>query len=338
MRDTPGEMLAFVRAVEAGGFSAAARALDLTPSAMSKIISRLEERLGVRLLHRTTRSLSLTPEGEQYFARAQRIVADIEATEQELTRTRQAPRGRLRVHTGAAFGLHQLPPVLPMFMARYPEIELTLTVADRVPDLVDEGIDIAIRLGRLPDSTLVARKICDVERVICASPEYLKKHGVPRTADDLTRHNCLRLSELPELSYWPFESPGGGVKMVEVHGSFSANNAESLLQMAAAGVGLVRLTDLTVGALLTAGALVKVPVAHHRVEPVPLLAVMPSGRHRLPKVTAMVEFLIEKFADAPWRMAPLKPRARGSSAAPSSASASATAPAPARRRGTSARP
>lgn len=299
----PAEMAVFVRAVESGGFSPAARALALTPSAVSKVVTRLEDRLGVRLLNRTTRSLSLTPEGEQYFTRAQRILAEIEQAEGEVTRARLAPRGLLRAHTSVAFGLHQLPPVLPEFVARYPEIELMLTVTDRLADLVDEGIDVAVRLGKLPDSTLVTRKITDIERVVCAAPSYLAKHGTPKAPDDLRQHNCLRLFTQPALSVWPFNDPHarGRPRMIEVEGRLSANNADTLLQMAVGGLGIARLADLTVGAALQSGALVPVLAEYHYVEPVPLQALMPPGRHRLPKVTAMVDFLIEHFASAPWR-------------------------------------
>ena len=301
--DRTGEMGVFVRSVEGGGFTAAARALGLTPSAVSKVITRLETRLGVRLLNRTTRSLSLTAEGEQYYQRAQRILGEIEDAEREVTAGRVAPRGVLRMHVSVAFGLNQLPPVLPQFLARYPQVELVMTVTDRVVDLVDEGVDLAVRLGRLPDSSLVARRICDIERVICAAPGYLRKHGTPRQPEDLLKHNCLRLSEQPRLSFWPFDDPAApqGVRTIEVRGNFSATNAETLVQMAVQGLGIVRLADLTVGPALQDGRLVRVLDDVHHVEGVPMNALMQPGRHRQPKVAAMVDFLIEQFADAPWR-------------------------------------
>ena len=186
-----GEMGIFVRAVELGGFSAAARALELTPSAVSKAISRLEDRLGVRLLNRTTRSLTPTPEGATFLERSRRILADIDEAEQEITRFRSAPRGRLRLHISVAFGLHLLPPVLPDFVRRYPEVELDITVNDREPDFAEEGIDLAVRSGDVADQSLIARRICLMERVICAAPSYLKAHGVPRTPDDLLAHDAI---------------------------------------------------------------------------------------------------------------------------------------------------
>lgn len=303
--DTPGEMKAFVRAVELGGFSAAARDLDLTPSALSKLTTRLEDRLGVRLMNRTTRKLALTAEGEAYFASAKRILAEIAEAEAEVTRFAAHPKGLLRVNVGVAFGLHQLAPAMPKFLERYPEIALDITVTDRLVDLVEEGADIAIRNGVLRDSSLVAKKICDLHRVICASPAYLKRHGVPQTPQALLEHNCISISGAPQLRRWPFDT-SQGTEYVEVGGNVSANNAETLLQLATHGVGIIRLTDVIVGGAIRAGALVPVLTDVHHVEPVPLSAVYPHGRHKSPRVAAFVSFLVEQFADAPWR-----PRANG---------------------------
>lgn len=305
------ELAALVTSVELGGFSAAARQLGVTPSAVSKTISRLENRLGVRLLNRTTRRLTLTPEGEAFFARGQRILADLDEAEQEVTRFRATPRGLLRMHSLVAFGLHQLPPVLPEFFERYPEIEIELTVHDRVVDLVAEGGDLAVRTGPLPDSTLVARRICDTERLICAAPSYLERRGTPSTPDDLLRHDCLYVTGQTSLREWPFKDPDapGGVRRIAVHGRFSADNADSVVRLALHGVGIIRLGELVVAEHVRAGRLVPLLTDVHYVEPVPLWAVCPPGRLRSPKVTAMVEFLIEKFGDAPWRHATAVDRA-----------------------------
>jgi DNA-binding transcriptional LysR family regulator len=295
-------MRAFVRAVELGGFSAAARDLDLTPSALSKLTTRLEDRLGVRLMNRTTRKLALTAEGEAYFASAKRILADIAEAEAEVTRFAAQPKGLLRVNVGVAFGLHQLAPSLPRFLERYPEIELDITVTDRLVDLVEEGADVAIRNGVLRDSSLVAKKICDLHRVICASPAYLKKYGVPKTPAALLDHNCVSISGAPQLRRWPFDTPQG-TEYVEVRGNVSANNAETLLQLAATGVGIIRLTDVIVGDGIRAGWLTPILTDVHHVEPVPLSAVFPHGKHKSPRVAAFVNFLVEEFAGAPWRHA-----------------------------------
>src|SRR5688572_21473454 len=215
------DMIAFVRAVERGGFSAAARDLGLTPSAVSKLVTRLEDRLGVRLLNRTTRRLALTAEGEGFFQRSQRILADIAEAEEEVGRSRVQPRGLLRVNVGTAFGMHQLVPALPEFLTRHPDVQVELTITDRVVDLIEEGADLGIRLGTLPDSSLVARRISEVERVICASPAYLRRHGTPRKPADLRGHNCLNMANAPSLRRWPFEGRDG-VEQVEVAGNLSA--------------------------------------------------------------------------------------------------------------------
>lgn len=295
-------MTAFVRAVELGGFSTAAREMGLTPSAISKLVTRLEDRLGVRLLDRTTRRLALTPEGEAYFHRSQRILSDIEEAENEVASFRAQPRGLLRVNVGTAFGMHQLVPALPEFLERYPEMQVELTLTDRVVDLIEEGADVAIRLGTLGDSSLVARRICELERVVCAAPAYLKRHGTPRKPEDLLEHNCLSVDYAPSLRRWPFAS-GEGVRHVEVLGNVSANNADALLNLALLGVGVIRLSEVIVAEALRAGKLVALLADVHHSEPLPLHAVYPQGRHRSPRVAAMVDFLVERFASAPWRSA-----------------------------------
>ena len=297
----PSDMAAFVRAVEKGGFSPAARELGLTPSAISKLVTRMENRLGVRLLNRTTRRLALTPEGEAFFHRAQRILADIEEAENEVARFRERPSGRLRISVGTAFGGYQFVPALPEFLARYPEIEVELTMTDRIVDLMEEGADVGIRSGELLDSSLVARRICDMERVICASPAYLKKRGTPRKPADLADHNCLVLAASPQFHQWPFDTPDG-VRNIEVYGNVTASNAETLVQLAIMGLGLIRLADVIVGDAISKGLLKPVLADVHHVEPLPLHAVFPHGRHRSPRVAALVDFLVEKFADSPWRV------------------------------------
>lgn len=293
-------MAAFVRSVELGGFSAAARELGITPSALSKLVTRLEDRLGVRLINRTTRRLHLTPEGEAFFERSRRILAEIDEAEAEISRFGERPRGRLRLHTGVAFGLHQFAHAVPEFLERYPEIELDITVTDRLVDIVEEGVDLAIRIGALPDSSQHARLICTLKRVICASPAYLERYGTPQTPDDLARHNCLWVSSQPMLKRWPFDTEVG-LRVVEVSGNVLANNAETVLQLALVGVGITRLADLIVGTPIRQGTLLPILTRWHHVDPVPLYAVYPHGKHRSPKVGAMVDFLVERFGHAPWR-------------------------------------
>jgi DNA-binding transcriptional LysR family regulator len=251
--DRAAEMTAFVRAVETGGFSAAARELGLTPSALSKLVTRLEDRLGARLLQRTTRRLQLTAEGEAFYARARPILKAMDEAEAEVTEAGASPRGLLRLHCGSTFGMHQLAPAIPRFQARHPGGRIDITISDERLDMMQEGVDLAIRIGPLDESSLVARRICNLERVICASPAYLERHGTPRTPDDLQRHNCLWITSLPALRRWPFDTDDG-IRVVHVDGNVVTNNAETVLQLAVAGVGVTRLSDVVVADAIRAGA------------------------------------------------------------------------------------
>lgn len=298
--DRAAEMTAFVRAVETGGFTAAARAMGLTPSALSKLVTRLEDRLGARLLQRTTRRLLLTAEGEAFYARARPILSAMDEAEAEVTQASASPRGLLRLHCGSAFGMHRLASAIPRFQELHPEVELDITISDQPPGAMEEGIDVAIRIGPLDESSMVARRICNLERVICASPAYLARRGTPRTPDDLQQHNCLWITSLPALRRWPFDTDDG-IRVVQVGGNVAANTAETVLQLAVAGVGITRLTDVIVGDAVRRGELVPILTDWHHVEPVPLYATYPSGRNLSPKVRAMVDFLVAEFGSAPWR-------------------------------------
>lgn len=294
-------MLAFVRAVECNGFTLAARELRVTPSAVSKLVTRLERRLGVRLLQRSTRRLALTAEGEFYFERVRRIVNDIEDAEADVMRFRAQPRGRVRVSVGTAFAAYALVPALPEFMTRYPEISLDLIVTDRLVDWVEAGVDLAIRVGPLGDLNLAARRIGDLERVICAAPAYLEQHGVPRTPEDLAHHNCLVLAGLPGQTEWPFRRPGG-VRPLAVKGNITVNNAETLFELALLGLGVIRLSDIIVGPAIQSGRLVPILLDVHQPEPLAVHAVYSPVRHRPPRVDVLIQYLLEKFASVPWRL------------------------------------
>ncbi len=294
-------MLAFVRAVEHNGFTAAAHDLGVTPSAISKLVTRLERRLGVRLLQRSTRRLALTAEGEIYFDRAQRIVSEIADAESEVMRFGVRPKGRVRMSVGTAFATYALVPALPEFMQRYPEINLDLLVTDVVIDLVEAGADLAIRVGPLGDANFAARRIGELERVISAAPAYLAKFGVPRTPEDLAQHNCLTLPGIAGQAQWPFQGPDG-THSVAVKGNLTVNNAETLFELALLGLGVIRLSDIIVGPAIRTGRLVPILTDVHQPEPLPLHAVYLPIRHRPPKVGAVIDFLVEKFASVPWRL------------------------------------
>jgi DNA-binding transcriptional LysR family regulator len=198
--------------------------------------------------------------------------------------------------------MHQLAPASPRFQARHPAVGIDITISDERLDMMQEGVDLAIRIGPLEESSLVARRICNLERVICASPDYLARHGTPRTPDELQRHNCLWMTSLPALRRWPFDTDDG-IRVVHVDGNVVTNNAETVLQLAVAGVGVTRLSDVVVADAIRAGSLVPILTDWHHVEPVPLFATYPSGRNLSPKVRAMVDFLVEEFGSAPWRRA-----------------------------------
>jgi DNA-binding transcriptional LysR family regulator len=297
--DAAWDMRAFVQVVDRQSFSAAAGVLGLTPSAVSKVVSRLEDRLGVRLLHRTTRRLALTAEGEVYLARARHILADIDEAEAEVARSRASPRGRLHVNTSIAFAVHQLAPALPEFLARYPDVQVDLSVTDRVVDLVEEHADVTIRNGRIADMALAARKIGEFERVICAAPSYLSHHGMPRTPADLSKHVCIAMKTTP--SRWPFRNKDE-IDHVEIAPRVTTDNGEAALRLALKGAGIVRLSDMMVGEPVRRGLLVPLLTETHYSEPLPVSALYLAGRHRLPKIRVFLDFLVERFGSAPWRI------------------------------------
>ena len=202
--DKTAQMTAFVRTVTEGSFSAAARSLGLTPSAVSKHVARLEERLGARLLSRSTRHLGLTEEGRAFHERCANILGEIEEAEQAVSDLHAAPRGTLRINATVAFVNHQVIPLIPEFRERYPEVRFDLVLTDHGLDLIEEGVDVAIRFGEPPEGSFIARKLADSRRVVCATPGYLARHGTPRVPGDLAEHNCLTLSTRPDFNVWEF--------------------------------------------------------------------------------------------------------------------------------------
>ena len=291
------EMNAFVRVIERGSFAAAALDLGVTPSALSKLVTRIEDRLGVNLLTRTTRQLALTAEGELFVARSRDILASIEAAEAEVTAASRLPRGHLRISVGTAIAKQILGPALPVFLARYPDITVELHVSDQQIDLVAEQVDVAIRSGALGNSTLVARKIAEATRVICASPLYLKQHGVPRVPADLLQHNCLTLPGFA-WSQWPFHTHEG-INRLAVSSTFTSDNADLLLDMAVAGLGVARLADFMVARPLRQGTLVPILLESHMPESFPIHALTAPGRHRAPRIKAFIDFVVAQFDHAP---------------------------------------
>lgn len=287
------EIAVFVQVVERGGFAAAADEAGLTPSGVSKAITRLEDRLGVKLLQRTTRRLMMTAEGELLLARGRDILAEIEATEAEVMAARGKPKGTIKINMGTAYAKHRLAPVLPAFRERYPEIDLNLSVADRRVDVIGEQLDVAIRTGPLTDSSLVARRLGEAKRVIAASPSYLARHGEPKDPSDLKHHACLVVTGFARLSEWPLKVDGK-VTPVSVKPAVTCDNADILAEMALAGLGIVRLGGFVIDDALADGRLKPLLVDCHVSEAVPITALMPPGRQNLPRVRAFVDFLVEQ--------------------------------------------
>ncbi len=288
---------AFVKVAETQSFSEAARRLRSSKSGVSRQVAALEAKLGARLFHRTTRSITLTEAGRGYFERASRILGDLEDADISVTRLQSAPRGQLRINAPMSFGLLHLAPALPDFLSRYGDLEVDLTLNDRFVDLVDEGFDVAVRIARLEDSSLVARKLAPIRRAVCASPAYLKARGVPATPDDLKTHDCLCYSNVALSHEWRFVAPDGRPWSVQVRGRMSANNGDALKSAALGGLGLAVLPTFIVGGDLQAGALVTV-LNEFLAQDLTVSAVYPHSRHLSPKVRAFVDFLAERFG--PW--------------------------------------
>ncbi len=292
-------MTAFARVAETRSFSEAARRLRSSKSMVSRQIMALETDLGARLFHRTTRSLTLTEAGQGYYERVSRILADVDEANLSVSRLQAAPRGRLRVNAPMSFGVRHLAPALPDFLARHPEVEIDMTMNDRFVDLIDEGYDMAVRIGRLTDSALVARKLAPLRRVVCASPAYLAARGVPRTPADLTAHDCLSYSNMAISDEWSFVGADGKPVPVEVKGRLRVNNGDALRIAALRGLGLVTQPTFLVGADLQAGTLVGV-LSDHVAQDGAVHAVYPHSRHLSPKVRAFVDFLAERFGPRPY--------------------------------------
>ena len=252
------EMRALTRAIELGSLAAAARELDLTPSALSKIITRLEGRLGVRLLVRTPRSIRLTEEGGIYLAGARRVLEALEEAEEQLSIAAQRPRGLLRIYSLPTFA-YRAAPLLTEFLKQYPEVTIDMQLGSDRLDLVKHGFDIAIRVGPLEDSASLSRKLCETEWVICAAPEYFAHHGLPATPGDLAAHNCLNFSVHTHSIPWQFRDDAGSERP-RLHGNFLSNQAELLRLMALQGVGIIRVSDHVVAHDIAAGRLVPILV------------------------------------------------------------------------------
>jgi len=292
------EMRVFAAVVDAGSFVRAADALDLSKTAVSRHVSELESRLGVRLLHRTTRKLSLTAEGQVFHARCKSLLGAVEAAEAEITAGSVQPSGVLRLNVPVTFGLMHLAPLWPDFMERHPQVTLDVSLADRVVDLVEEGFDLAVRIAQLSSSTLVSRQLATTRMVLCASPEYLRRHGQPQRPADLARHRVLAYSLFHQGEHWAFDGPQGR-EVVKVSPVLRTNSGDTCRAAALAHQGVILQPSFLVGEELRRGELVEV-LPGHRSGEMGIYAVYPSRQHLAPKVRAMVDFLVEAFRTTAW--------------------------------------
>lgn len=298
----------FVAVVETGSFSAAAERLGAAKSAVSRRVSALEARLGVKLLNRTTRRLNLTDGGRAFFERAGRILADLEEAEQAISDADCALRGRIRVATPLTFGIEHLAPAINAFAEQHPAVRIDLDLNDRQVSLVEEGFDMAVRIGRLADSSLIARRLCEIRRVVVASPAYLAAHGMPECPEDLVNHAGLRYTNMPRNLYWQFTTPEGRRISPEVPDRLTANNGALLAEAAVDGLGVTLQPSFIVHQQLADGRLQTVLHDH----PIPneaMYAVFPPGRYQSRRVRVLADFLAERFGGEPYWDAPLREQA-----------------------------
>ena len=285
----------FVRVVEEGSFSAAARFLGITPSAVSRQMSQLESELGARLFHRTTRKQSLTETGEIYFQHARRIVADLDEARVAVNRLVDTPSGSLHVTVDADFATAFIAPILPEFLDRYPDVQLRISMTAEQLDLIDSGIDLALRVGHLEDSSLIARKIAESSSLICASPAYLAAHGTPTHPRDLESHCCLSFRVKPGKNHWRFDL-GQDTIEVPISGRLNTNSLTFLRMIAVAGGGIIMIPTWMIRSDLKNGHLISLLEDFPMVPPsTPISAVFAHSRHLAPKVRAFVDFLAEKM-------------------------------------------
>ena len=292
-------MAVFKRTVEAGSFAAAARHFHISPEMAGNHVRALEAYLGVRLLNRSTRRLHLTEAGSGYYARCKQILADIEEAETEANLLQATPRGLLRIAAPVTFGVLYIAPAAGDYMERYPEVTFDAAISDRFVDLIDEGFDLAIRIGDLGDSNLIVRKLASARLVTCASPAYLRRAGRPQTPADLSRHACLIYTGREHApATWRFEAPDGSIETVRVSGPLTATNAAFIHRMALAGHGVVHGPSFAFNADIKEGRLIPLPT-EWRSRELTIQAVYPHRSLLSAKVRSFVDFLVVRFSSEP---------------------------------------
>lgn len=290
-------MQVFSQVVESGSFSSAAAKLEISPTAASRMVAELEAHLSTRLLNRTTRKVSLTESGRAFYERSVQLLSDLREAEEEASRAAIVPRGTIRLTTAVNFGVRHVAPAVAGFLARHAEVRFDVSLSDRIVDLVEEGFDLAIRIGSPGSENLVARKLGETRIVPCAAPSYLAQHGAPATPEDLVHHNCLTYEYVTPRNLWRFRDAAGAERSVRVRGTLHSNNGDLLSEVAARGAGIVFEPAFIVGPDVRAGKLVPL-LQDYEPAPVPIYAVYPSRKHLSAKVRLFVDFLVEVFAGA----------------------------------------
>jgi DNA-binding transcriptional LysR family regulator len=296
--DKLNSLRAFVKVVELGSFSEAGRQLRLSRSVISKYVGELEQDLGVQLLNRTTRHASATENGQAYFERALTILADLDAADQAVAQAQSTPRGLLRVNAPMSFGALQLGPAIADFMAQCPELQIQLVLSDDQVDPMQGGFDVTLRIADLESSSLIARKIVGIDRVVCASPDYFKQHGTPKLPEDLRNHALLTYGFLLTGNQWKLTGKNGDDHWIQPSWTLCVNNAEVLRDAAIKGRGVALLPTFIAGDALRAGSLRGV-LNSYKAPPLTLYAIYPPTRHLAVKVRLFIDFLVARFAGVP---------------------------------------
>ena len=293
--DRTREMEVFVAVASSGSFSAAGRLMNLTPGAVSRTLDRTEARLGTRLMLRSTRALTLTPEGQSYLGAARRMLADLDDAERAIANL-GAPQGRVRISGAISHGRHCIVPLLPEFIRRYPDIVPDISLTDAMVDVAAGQADVAIRSGLLADSSLTARRLSQNGRTVVASPDYLARHGQPQMPEDLLRHTCLNFNFRRTEPVWPFQVNGVSY-VLKINGAIEANSGETLCQLAIDGVGIARLGDFCLGDLVEQGRLVPILQDFNPGDTEVFHAVFVGGSNMPARVRVFIDYLVEKMAD-----------------------------------------
>ena len=286
----------FVRSAQTKSFSVAARQLGMSPSAVSKAVMRLEENLGIRLMNRTTRKITLTDDGAAFYERCRQILGELEEAELELVQSQSIPTGTLRIDLTTELGQLHIIPALPQFIERYPDLKLNISLSNRIADVIEEGIDAVVRIGVGPDSSLIMHGVGMARFIVCAAPNYLRRYGIPQTLEDLRHHNCISFISpwTGRVFDWQFQQDGQEIRL-PVEGNLCLNSGESILDVAKAGVGLIQVYNYIASEAIARGKLK--PVLEKYTAPgSPISVVYPQKRHLSAKIRVFVDFMSELMA------------------------------------------